>query len=55
MQKKTQILLWMVIAMIISYLPWYNFSAVNGRRKNLKLTIEREAVAPPSFTLKTHD
>lgn len=28
MQKKTQILLWMVIAMIISYLPWYNFSAV---------------------------
>jgi len=28
MQKKTRILLWMVIAMIISYLPWYNFSAV---------------------------
>lgn len=28
MQKKNQILLWMGIAMIISYLPWYNFSAV---------------------------
>lgn len=28
MQKKHQILLWMSIAMIISYLPWYNFSAV---------------------------
>lgn len=28
MQKKTQILLCMVISMIISYLPWYNFSAV---------------------------
>ncbi|MBP2641328.1 MAG: major facilitator superfamily 1 [Firmicutes bacterium] len=28
MQKKNQILVWMAIAMIISYLPWYNFSAV---------------------------
>ena len=28
MQKKNQILVWMSIAMIISYLPWYNFSAV---------------------------
>lgn len=28
MQKKTRILMWMVVAMIISYLPWYNFSAV---------------------------
>jgi len=28
MQKKHQILLWMSVAMIISYLPWYNFSAV---------------------------
>lgn len=27
MQKKNQILLWMVISMIIGYLPWYNFSA----------------------------
>lgn len=28
MQKKTKILIWMVIAIILSYLPWYNFSAV---------------------------
>lgn len=28
MQKKHQILLWMSLSMIISYLPWYNFSAV---------------------------
>jgi MFS family permease len=26
-QKKNQILTWMVISMIIGYLPWYNFSA----------------------------
>ncbi|WP_338833247.1 Hexuronate transporter [Moorella humiferrea] len=28
MEKKKQILLWMVLSMIIGYLPWYNFSAV---------------------------
>lgn len=28
LQRKTKILLWMCLAMIIGYLPWYNFSAV---------------------------
>lgn len=28
MQKKNQILLWMLISMVIGYLPWFNFSAV---------------------------
>jgi len=28
MQRKNEILLWTVISLIISYLPWYNFSAV---------------------------
>lgn len=28
MEKKNKILFWMCLSMIISYLPWYNFSAV---------------------------
>lgn len=28
MEKKKHVLLWMVISMLLGYLPWYNFSAV---------------------------
>lgn len=52
MNKRTKILIWMVISMILGYLPWYNFSAVvKYIAKELNLTAADTGMIISAFQL----